>query len=423
MPAPNALQAAALRALGRLSLLSQRLSARAVHAAEAVARGVANGSGGAEAQEAAVAVLADAISAFPNTYSDRLLLIGGLLVPGSVPRRNGTACGATSAESAGGAPAVPVNVQAAAAPPAHGPPLQQQERLAQTAAHAYCQLLLHNTLKLQGMLGPLGCTLVRGAPPVAAVVGHALRLRLGPAPPKDRARLAMALFHQAPLSCRRQVAEALADPVAGLLAASDLRGDVLVNQALQALLAAAGDASQGGEARAAAVAAAAALLRAMQPSAKVLAALHQQIAAGGGAGGGSGLLAKLPAEAHQALQALVRSHHPTAAGRQTEADAAGGDAEADAAGKRKRAGDGGKGGSAALQQQLLGVLGGGDGGFMPAVAGRAFRPTTSSAAAATSAAATSSRPAASSRGGASASRVASRRLRSTCTIVSSGSEG
>lgn len=202
------LQAAALRALGRLALLSQPLSARAVALAERALQpsaGAGPGSRAAtEVQQAAVSVLAEAISAFPNSHSDRLLLIGQLMVPlpgEPGPARAGGSAG--SCEAAEGAAGEGGDGDGSAAARER----QQQEQLARCAAAAYCRLLLHNRLKLQGMLGPVGVALARGAPPVAALVRHALRQLLLAGAPKERARLAMALFHQTPLACRLQLAE------------------------------------------------------------------------------------------------------------------------------------------------------------------------------------------------------------------------
>ncbi|PRW50755.1 NRT1 PTR FAMILY -like [Chlorella sorokiniana] len=437
-PLPAAVQAAALRALGRLALLSEPLSQRAVALAE---EALSSGSGrtGMEVQAAAVALLADAIEAFPNQYSSRLLLIGRLMVPGAEPAAAGgmepaggpaesSGTGSADAaselaatpqqaqqdqESSDGPAAEPTVATSRQAPAAAVLTPEQQEPLAQAAAAAYCRLLLRNKLKLQGMLGPLGSALASASPTVAALVQHALRQMLGAAAPKERARLCMALFHQTPPDCRVALAQALVDPSRGLLPAAELRGDVLVSQALQALLAAAqasgGSSGPSGRtqehgADGASLAAAATLLRAMQPSAKVLAALHTQLQAGGGGGGGTGstVLAKLPAAAWQALQAFVSSHVPAAAGREEGEQATGGEAaEGSSAGaKRKRAAGGSKGASAAVQQQLLALLGGGGGG-KSAATWRPPRPVataaTTTAGAPTGAGASSAAPSTSTR--------------------------
>lgn len=482
------LQAAALRALGRLALLSEPLSERAVALAEAaLAGGSSRSSAGTEVQAAAVALLADAIEAFPNAYSDRLLLIGRLMAPAVQPAAaaadveatEGGPAGSGGADAADDHPAsqqqqdqeqqaqqeekgseeaaqpaakqaAPARPAATATAPALSP--EQREQLARVAAASYCRLLLRNKLKLQGMLGPLGSALSAASPPVAALVQHALRQMLGAAAPKEQARLCMALFHQTPPSCRvalaqvrlvctvrtdvcliRNVAraewknciagqhqptarcrfplpppqhpsmQALVDRSRGLLPAAELRGDVLVSQALQALLTAAQAATaQDG----ASLAAAATLLRAMQPSAKVLAALHTQLQAGSGGGGAGGtLLAKLPAAARQALQAFVSSHVPAPAGREDGQQAAG-DEEVEgsgAGGKRKRAAGFSKGASAAVQQQLLALLGGGGGGGTGAATCRPPRPaattTTATAGISTAADTSSAAPGTSTRRG------------------------
>lgn len=206
------------------------------------------------------------------------------------------------------------------------------------------------------------------------------------------------------------------DPAAGLLSAADLRGDVLASQALQALLAAAGAATEG-DAQAAAVDATACLLRATHPSSKVLAALATQLQAGGSGGAGA-LVGKLPAAARQALKAFVGNHAPAAAGAQEE-----GTPEAAAPGsaaKRKRPAGGSRAGSAALQQQILGLLSGsGQGGSRPA--GRPPRPaaavpslpSAATTAAATTAAATSAGAATATTSGQTSRAAASTRPLST----------
>lgn len=150
-----------------------------------------------------MAVLANAINAFPNLYSNRLLLIGQAMAP--------------SAEAAGSAPfpaaagpdpsRSPTPGQLAGDADGTDPAASAPLCLAQAAAAAYYGLLLRNKLKLQGMLGPLGSALAASPGPVAAVVSHALRQLLGSAPPKERARLCMALFHQTPLGCRCRLAQ------------------------------------------------------------------------------------------------------------------------------------------------------------------------------------------------------------------------
>lgn len=233
-------QAAALRALGRLALLSEPLSRRAVQIAEACLRGGSGtsrrgASASLEPQLAAVTVLADAAHAFPNAYSDRLALLGRLMAPreesdggGSLPAAPGTAAPADSSEAsaadveeveAGTEVAAPAETSSPAA--AHPAP---PERLARAAAAAYCRLLLSDRLRLQSGLGPVGAALVHGSPSVVAVVRHALAQLLAAAAPKERARLCMAAFHQAPPACRAALATALTDPAGGLLGAADLRG-------------------------------------------------------------------------------------------------------------------------------------------------------------------------------------------------------
>ena len=227
-PAPPAeVRAAALRALGRLSLLSEAPCGAAVALAERclLQRPVASGrdtdggsgdGGGGEGgdcspppccvQLAAVEVLAGAVDAFPNSYGDRLGLLGSRMLSGPTV----VAAAATSGSVAGGSPG-------------------QEQAVAFAAAAAYSRLLLSNKLKLQGALGPAGSALaassecgtggsnsgsngsaaggVAGA--VAAVVGRALGQLLGAAAsgPRERARLALDLFHQTPLRHRRAAAE------------------------------------------------------------------------------------------------------------------------------------------------------------------------------------------------------------------------
>lgn len=159
-------------------------------------------------------------------------------------------------------------------------------------------------------------------------------------------------MHEPCLACL----QVLVDPAAGLLTQADLRGDILVSQAVQALLAASSGPvpAAGTEA----VSAVATLLRSMQPSAKVLSALGAQLQAG--LAGGS----KLPLAARQALAACVRNHVPAAAGGGEPAGAeavAGGGGAGGGAEKRKR-GSSSAASSAVLQQQLLEMLAGGGGG-------------------------------------------------------------
>lgn len=200
---PN-LQAAALRALGRLAVLSEPLCCSAVQLAERClcsspstrsgTAGIGSHSCGAsdsraQVQQAAVSLLANAIDAHPNRFGGKLLLIGQLMVPDS------TLAGGAATGSLPGAAA------AAAAPVPCSKPAQPTEQLARVAAGAYCRLLLRNKLKLQdhGMLRPVGCALAGGSACVAAIVRHALCQLLQAAPPKDRARLCLDLFHQTPL--------------------------------------------------------------------------------------------------------------------------------------------------------------------------------------------------------------------------------
>ncbi|KAL4443283.1 hypothetical protein ABPG75_011020 [Micractinium tetrahymenae] len=266
---PACVQAAALRALGRLAVLSEPLCRSAVQLAERclvpggrdeICEGSTGSSGpGLEVQQAAVALLADSIDAFPNAFASKLPLVGRLMVPAAVPSAaqagaSQDGCGAASAAAASAA---------------------QAEQLARSAAAAYCRLLLRNKLRLQdaGMLAPVGCALAGGSARVAALARHALRQLLLAAPPKDRARLSLDLFHQTPLErgWRRLLAEELVRPSSGLLSEADLRSDVLASQAVQALLAAAAASSTGAGAAppaadaAPGIAAAGALLRAMRP--------------------------------------------------------------------------------------------------------------------------------------------------------------
>jgi len=246
------LQAAALCALDRLALLSEPLSQRAVALAEAALCGssgssCSGGSAAPEVQAAAVALLADAIEAFPNRYSDRLLLIGWLMAPAgqaaggpavlveeqvSGPAESSGAGGVEAARepAAGSEQQQDIGAQQAqqAQQPADGihhaahqtlSP-EQQEQLSRASAAAYCRLLLRNKLKLHGMLGPLGCALAAASPPVVALVQHALRQMLGAAAPKERARLCMALFHQTPPGCRVALAQVSLEWVARRAAAS-----------------------------------------------------------------------------------------------------------------------------------------------------------------------------------------------------------
>lgn len=226
------MQAAALRALGRLAVLSEPLCRRAAAVAEG--RLQAGGSGGAEpVREAAVAVLADAIDAFPNAFSCKLVLVGRLMVPGeaAAPGEGAAAGGAmeagqakeeqAEAEDAGRVeqqPAGPTGAAAVAAAAASAAAAEPEalraaadasagQRLAQVAAAAYCRLLLRNKLKLRGVLGPVGAALAGGAPAVAALVKHALRQMLAAAAPRERARLCLDLFHQTPLPSRQRLAE------------------------------------------------------------------------------------------------------------------------------------------------------------------------------------------------------------------------
>jgi hypothetical protein len=205
------LQAAALRALGRLAALSEPLCCRAVQLAEAGLH-----ASSAEVQQAAVAVLANAIDAYPTGFGDRLLLVGQLMLPAvAVPG----AAAHQARHPADSQAAEPDDKSAGAAGAAERAPeqqsqsqqqqQQQQQQVARAAAAAYCRLLLSNKLKLQGVLGPVGAALAGGSPQVAAVVRHALRqmLAAGAAAPRERARLCMDLFHQTPLSCRMQLAE------------------------------------------------------------------------------------------------------------------------------------------------------------------------------------------------------------------------
>lgn len=176
------------------------MSCRAVQLAEAALKGGrSSGGGGTEVQEAAVAVLAGAINAHPNLHSGHLLLIGqAMLAPAEAGQEQPPAQPADSAAPAAAAAGAEPALQHAEAP---------RQQLPLAAAAAYCRLLLHNKLKLQGMLGCLGAALVASPGPVAAIVSRALRQLLGGAAPKERARLAMALFHQAPADCRRHLAQ------------------------------------------------------------------------------------------------------------------------------------------------------------------------------------------------------------------------
>lgn len=198
-PAP--LQAAALRALGSLAVLSEPLDHRAVQLAERClavqAGGPDNGSSAGsaacslEVQLVAVELLAGSIDAFPNAFSGKLPRLGRLMVPA-------TECPASQA-----------------VPPQQGLPAAagetEAEQLAFVATAAYCRLLLGNKLRLQGagMLAPVGCALAGGSAHVAAIAQHTVRQLLLAAPPKGRARLCLDLFHQTPLErgWRRLLAE------------------------------------------------------------------------------------------------------------------------------------------------------------------------------------------------------------------------
>lgn len=81
-----------------------------------------------------------------------------------------------------------------------------------------------------------------------------------------------------PYLARLQV---LVDPADGLITQADMRGDVLVGQAVQALVAASSGAVPAART-------AATLLRAMQPSSKVLSALGAQLQAGPAGGSTAG---------------------------------------------------------------------------------------------------------------------------------------
>lgn len=214
------LQAAALAALGRLAVLSEPLCRRAVGLAERRLEGPAGTAADASA-EAAVEVTAAAVDAFPNAFGSKLLLIGHLMVPAAAGQS-----GAAGAEQQDGRQAAceqhsedaqpdPAEEQAAAGSAPRG----AADRLACMAAAAYSRLLLSNKLKLQGVLGPAGLALARSADSedvvrqgpqsrVAVVVGCALRALLAAAPPRERARLALDLFHQTPLAGGRKLGAA-----------------------------------------------------------------------------------------------------------------------------------------------------------------------------------------------------------------------
>lgn len=184
------LQAAALRALGCLAVLSEPLCRWAVLQAERCLSapagnthdgGCAGLAPGMEVQLEAVALLADSIDAFPSAFSGKLQLLGRLMTPAAMPH-----------SGRGDAPQGEPSAAACAA---------EAEQLALETASAYCRLLLRNKLRLQdaGMLAPVGCALAGGSGRVAAVARHALSQLLLAAPPKGRARLCLDLFHQTPL--------------------------------------------------------------------------------------------------------------------------------------------------------------------------------------------------------------------------------
>eukprot|EP00887_Chlorella_sp_A99_P001044 scaffold14.g1044.t1 len=357
----EAAAAAAMRALGRLAVLSQPLYTQHMGVVERCLWGGERGdkrstgeqarvrnppcatAAAAEVQAAAVAVLADAIDAFPSAFGSRVALLGELMAvaPAADEREDGSAA----------PPAAEAAVAAAAA----------AGQLRRHAAAAYARLLLADKLKVESMLGAVGAVLAAGsvgaggrsgrgdgksgagggADPVAALMLHTARRLLDAArSPKDRARLAIGLFQRTPAHLRGAVL------LRDVLTPADLRSDLLVGQAVQAFVAA-----EGG----AAARAAAALLAGCQPSAKVLGALRSHLLGGGGGGGANKALTHAGVAEH--LRAFVGNHVPSA-------PAAGeGDGASAGGGKRKRAGGGdGKGASAALQQQLLDLLGGGGGG-------------------------------------------------------------
>lgn len=196
------MQAAALRALCRLTVLSEPLCRRAVQLAEA---GLSASSPGV--RQAAVEVLADTIDAYPTGFGDRLLLVGQLMLPAVAgPGRDAEQA---QQPGAGSQAEVPGNDRAGAPAGSARHRSDQQQQMARAAAAAYCRLLLRNKLKLQGVLSPVGAALAGGSPPVAALVRHALRqmLAAGAAALRERSRLCMDLFHQTPPSCRAQLAE------------------------------------------------------------------------------------------------------------------------------------------------------------------------------------------------------------------------
>lgn len=143
-PAPRALQAAALRSLGRFLLLSECCGGHlpAVERCLRAQQGDADGSSAPpEVAAAAVAVLADTAHQFPNLHGARLLQIGALaLETGPAPGGSGSG----------------------------GPdPEQAPEAVRHAAAAAYTRLLLSGRFKLQGALGPAGAAIV-GADPKAS---------------------------------------------------------------------------------------------------------------------------------------------------------------------------------------------------------------------------------------------------------------
>ncbi|GAB4818692.1 hypothetical protein N2152v2_005738 [Parachlorella kessleri] len=298
---PPDVQAGALRCMGRMLVLSQALCADYLPALESCLASSAS----LAVKAAAVEVLAAVIDAFPSTLSGKLGLIGQLVVQ-------------------------------------QGISIELQQR----AAAAFARLLLQNKFKLQGMLAVVGQGLTSGGDKVARILRHSLGQLLRTAGPKERARIALDLFHQTPLGLREAVVQELA---CNLLAEADLRNDLLVGQAAQAFFAAAAS-GDGGTAAATAL-----LLARLKPSARVLSACKTQLE---GWGSNGSLAPHVAAKLKEFVSNHVASCSPTA----EDTDGIPGAPEPAGAGpKRKRAAAATNKkqgvGAERLRQEVLGLLG------------------------------------------------------------------
>lgn len=238
----------------------------------------------------------------------------------------------------------------------------------QQAAAAYCRLLLKNKLKLQGMLDVVGNGLADADCMVRNILRQACTQLLRVLAPKERARMAMSLFHETDPGNRGHIVQEISS---GLLSRADLGSELLVGQATQAFLSAASTWAGAGERVShgpEALVSAAHLLSLLKPSSKDLKAFKMQL---------ESLSARqpLPPAAVQHLQTFVNNLQdndkppptlpPGRGGPTTGAGAAGvtrGRAVTDteAAKKHKRVrGDGARekrAGCAALRQEVLGLL-------------------------------------------------------------------